>query len=90
MRRRLRRSRCACSWRWRSGLGRIGRHAHAIALLQRQAQFEGIDGVQAEAFDEERLLGVDVLGLEILELECRDQQFLDFMFQRLHGSPSNL
>lgn len=61
------------------GFFRIRRHRHAIAFLQGQAQLQGINRVQAQAVNEERGLGVDVLRLNVLESQRRNDQFFDLL-----------
>src|SRR4051812_43812627 len=61
------------------GLGGISRQRDAIALLQRHAEFERVDRVQPEAFDEQRLRRRDVLRPDVLERERGDDQLLDFL-----------
>ncbi|MNI92670.1 hypothetical protein D3C73_1504980 [compost metagenome] len=50
-----------------TGFFRVGREADTVLLLQRQAQFQRIDRVQAEAFHEQRRGRIDVLRGDVLQ-----------------------
>src|SRR6218665_1125192 len=67
-------------------LFRIGRHADAVALLQGQTQFQCIDRIEAEPVDEQRVLGIDLLRRQVLQIQRVDQQLLDFKLECLHRS----
>ena len=49
----------------------------AVALGDDQRQFEDVDRIEAEAFAEQRRVGVDVAGGDV-EIERADDQFGDF------------
>ena len=69
------------------GFLRIRRQGHAIALLQRHAQLQRIDRVQAQAFDEQRRGRIDVVRADVLQRQGRDDQFLDLKLKWLHAGP---
>src|SRR5262245_13665263 len=56
----------------------------AIALAQRNADLEGVDRIETEAFAKEPLLAVDVLDAKVLELQHLYDQRLDIVFEFIH------
>src|SRR5206468_10389088 len=49
----------------------------AVALLERHRELERIDRVEPQPLDEQRRLGLDLLGLHVLERERLDDQRFD-------------
>lgn len=67
-----------------AGFFGIGRELDAIALLQAHAQFQRVDGIQAQAIAEQGRGAVDVLGGQVFQVEGLDDELLDILFQVLH------
>lgn len=64
-----------------TGVLAVGFELDTVALLQGQAEFEGIDGIQPQALDEQRLVGVDVIWRDVFQFQGVDDQLLEFAFQ---------
>ncbi len=58
----------------------IRRQGNAVTLLHRHAQFERVDGIQAQAFDEQWRIRIDIVRCDIFQLQHFDDQILDFQF----------
>ena len=59
---------------------------YAEFLFQFNHEFEGVDGVEAEAAADERFVVRDVGGRDVLEAERLDDEDLEFGFERIgHG-----
>lgn len=67
-----------------AGLLGVGRHAHAIALLQGEAQLQGVDGVQPETVYKQRVASVDVMGSDVFQRQGRNDEFFDLLFKLKH------
>ena len=59
------------------GILAFGVEDDAVAVFQGQAEFECVDGVEAETFVEERCGGVDILRLQALQVEGLDDELFD-------------
>lgn len=59
----------------------VGLELDAVALLQGQAELEGIDGIQPQPLDEQRLVRVDVIRRDVFQFQGVDDQVLEFAFQ---------
>lgn len=69
-------------------LSGFGIQTHVVFFLDGHAEFECVDGIQTQAFAKQGGCIVDVSGLDILQLENRNDQLLQFLFQRDHASLS--
>jgi hypothetical protein len=61
-----------------------------ITFLQCNSEFERVDRIQSQALAKERRLGCYIIGGNIFELQCRDDELFDFLFYWVgygHNSP---
>lgn len=54
---------------------------YPVTLLQRDAQLQGVDGVQPQAFNEQGGFVIDIGGGDVLKVEGGDNQLLQFQRQ---------
>mgnify|MGYP003694274161 CR=1 FL=1 len=60
-----------------------------VFLVQRDAELEGVDRIEAEAvLGEQRRVVADVLGLQVLEVQRVDHQDLQFTQKLVHSLPA--
>lgn len=70
------------------GFGGFGIQTHVEFFLDGQPQLKGVDRIQAQAFTKQGGSAVDVSRLDILQLQTRDDQLFQLLFQRVHASLS--
>lgn len=64
-----------------AGVFAVGLELDTVTLLQGQAELEGVDGIQPQPLDEQRLVGVDVIRRDVFQFQGVDDQLLEFAFQ---------
>src|SRR5690606_14387783 len=52
----------------------VGAQLEAVAARRRQCQFQGVDGIQAQAVAEQRRFRVDRRRVQVLDVQRFDQQ----------------
>ncbi|MNJ53045.1 hypothetical protein D3C77_484190 [compost metagenome] len=60
-----------------AGVLGVGVDLDAVLFLDGQAKFQGVHRIQAKAFAEQGLIVVDILGADIFQTQCLDDQQLD-------------
>ena len=61
-----------------TGVFGVGVYLDAVGFLNRQAQLQGVNRIEPQAFAEQGLVVADVLGADVFEAEGVDDQLLDF------------
>src|SRR5262245_16409383 len=69
---------------------RVRVHLHVVLLANGYAKLERVDGIEPQAFAEQRRLTIDLLHADVFEIQNVNEQFFQLLLQLSHstGSPS--
>lgn len=74
------------AWRrveYRFGFGRVGQ-PDAVVFFEQERDFEGVDRIQSESFAEQRRVGGDLFGGDLLQIQRFDNLLFELQFQIFH------
>lgn len=67
-----------------AGLGGGGIQGYVIALLDGDAQFQCINGIESETVAEQRRVRINVRWAHVLQIQRADNQLLQFFYKCAH------